>query len=214
MADMSRDTSNLLAAMEANYIAYFTAGLARLPYMELHSNAELTWLVSNKLPGWNNVLRTRLTIENVAARVEAMLDHFKSSNLPLGWQVLPSTRPADLGRYLEAGGMKRLEGRPHMLADLSALPSHLPVAAGLVIELVHDPASFDRWFQATIAGFEMSQPHAQIYFDAYTLLGFDPAGPFLHYTGYLDGEPLTSSTLLLAEGMAGIFDVSTVPAAR
>ena len=230
--------SNLLSAMEANFLAYFIIGLVPLPHMQLYSDPELTWVVSSKLPGWNTVLRTQLTAENTATRVEAMLDRFKTSNLPLGWLVLPSSRPLDLASCLLANGMKQVENRPHMLADLQKLPADpgwaeglkraslrsaealgavnrlLRTPPGLTIEFVHDDASFERWYRATIAGFEMSPSHAQIYYEAYTRLGFDPAGPFLHYVGYLDEEPVTSSTLLLAENMAGIYDVSTAPAAR
>ena len=36
----------------------------------------------------------------------------------------------------------------------------------------------------------------------------------LHYIGYLDADPVTSATLLLAGGIAGIWDVSTPPAGR
>ncbi|SRR6266446_420387 len=211
---MGNKTSDLLAAMEDNFLAYFTIGLVPLPHMQLYSDPELTWAVSSKLPSWNTVLRTRLASETTAARVGAMLDRFKTSNTSLGWLVLPSTRPVNLASYLLANGMKQVENRPHMLADLQKLPAHLYTPPGLTIEFVHDAASFARWYQATVAGFEMSPSHAQIYYEAYTRLGFDPAGPFLHYVGYLNGEPVTSSTLLLAENMAGIYDVSTAPAAR
>ncbi len=235
---MGNKTSDLLAAMEANHLAYFIIGLVPLPHMQLYSDPELTWAVSSKSPSWNTVLRTRLAAETTAARVGAMLDRFKTSNTSLGWLVLPSTQPANLASYLLANGMKQVENRPHMLAELQKLPAHLhwteglkhaslrsaeaPGAVnrplrtppGLTIEFVHDAASFARWYQATVAGFEMSPSHAQIYYEAYTRLGFDPAGPFLHYVGYLNGEPVTSSTLLLAENMAGIYDVSTAPAAR
>jgi GNAT superfamily N-acetyltransferase len=211
---MGNKTSDLLAAMEANHLAYFIIGLVPLPHMQLYSDPELTWAVSSKLPGWNTVLRTKLEPETTAARVGAMLDRFKTSNTSLGWLVLPSTRPVNLASYLLANGMKQVENRPHMLADLQKLPAYLYTPPGLTIEFVHDDASFARWYQATVAGFEMSPSHAQIYYDAYTRLGFDPAGPFLHYVGSLNGEPVTSSTLLLTENMAGIYDVSTAPAAR
>ena len=213
MVNILRKTSDLLPAMEANYITYFTC-FAQVPYMELHSNPEITCLASSKLPGWNTVLRTRLAPEHVPARVGAILHHFRTANRPLTWLILPTTQPADLGHYLEASGMKPVGGQPHMLVDLLTLPSKLPTPAGLTIERVHDRAGLNRWFQASVAGFEPSSSQAQIYFDAYTLHTFDRQGPFLHYVGCLHGEPVTSSTLLLAAGIAGIYDVSTAPAAR
>ena len=217
---MTQETSNVHAAMEANFLAYFLLGLVPLPYMQLYSDAGLTWAVSSKFPGWNTVLQTQLPAETIASRIEEMVQRFKSSNTPLGWLVLPSSRPVDLTSYLLANGMKQVENRPHMLADLRKLPSGADKSAmptmnrGLRIELVHDGASFEQWYRATVAGFEMTPTNAQIYYDAYTHLGFDSTGPFLHYVGYLDGEPVTSSTLLLTDTMAGIYDVSTAPAVR
>lgn len=213
MIDILKAISGLRAAMEANYLAYFS-GFAQLPYMELRSEAGITCLVSSKRPDWNTVLRTQLPSEDVAARVEAIMAPFKSSNTQLVWQVLPWTRPADLECYLEACGLRSITGRPHMAADLLTLPSELPSMRDLTIERVSDQASFARWFRASTAGFEMSEVGAQIYFDAYTLLGFGQEGPFLHYVGYLRGEPVTASTLLLAGGVAGVYDVSTAPAVR
>ncbi len=226
---MTQNISDVHAAMEANFLAYFLLGLGPLPHMQLYSDPELTWAVSSEFPGWNTVLRTQLSTETVAARVQEMVDRFKTTGKPLGWLVLPSTRPVNLPRYLLANGLKQVENRPHMLAELHTLPAQLQMAdksavgtinrplrgsSGLLIELVHDIASFEQWYRATVAGFEMTPTNARIYYDAYTRLGFDSAGPFLHYVGYLDGEPVTSSTLLLTDNMAGIYDVSTAPAFR
>ena len=212
MTDVLTNSSDLLAAMEANYISYF-AGFAQLPYLEFHNDPEMIW-VSSKLRSWNTVLRAQLAANRIATRVEATCAYFKSLNAPLLWQTLPSTQPRNLGNYLKTYGLKSIGGRPHMAADLLNLPAEPPIPPDLRIERVYDNASFDKWFQASVAGFEMSPIHAPIYADAYTLLGFSPEGPFLHYVGYLQGEPVTSSTLLLANGVAGIYDVSTARPAR
>jgi ribosomal protein S18 acetylase RimI-like enzyme len=212
MMDILTDASDLLAAMEANYISYF-AGFAQLPYLELHIDPEILWVSSN-LPYWNTVLRAQLATHRIATRVESTCTHFRSLNMPLLWQTLPSTQPPDLGSYLKTYGLKPVGGRPHMAADLLSLPAELPIPPSLLIERVYDETGFDKWFQASVAGFEMSPNNAAIYADAYTALGFGPGGPFLHYVGYLQGEPVTSSTLLLADGVAGIYDVSTTRAAR
>src|SRR5579884_1294892 len=182
MIDILKDPSNLLAAMEANYISYF-AEFAQLPYMKFHSDPEIIWVSSN-LRNWNTVLRAQLAPNRIATRIEATCTYFKSLNVPLLWQTLPSTQPRNLGNYLKTCGLKPVGGRPHMAADLLNVSADLPTLPGLRIERVYDNASFDKWFQASVAGFEMSPAHATIYADAYTLLGFSPEGPFLHYVGY------------------------------
>ena len=52
------------------------------------------------------------------------------------------------------------------------------------------------------------------FYAGYARHGFGSEACSLHYIGYLDDEPVTASTLLLADGIAGLFDISTPPAFR
>ncbi|HEX2759374.1 MAG TPA: GNAT family N-acetyltransferase, partial [Rhizomicrobium sp.] len=74
-----------------------------------------------------------------------------------------------------------------------------------------DTAMLEAWKRISAEGFGGD---TQIYYDAYARHGFGPDAAALHYVGYLGEQPVTSSTLLLAGGIAGIFDVSTPPARR
>jgi len=214
MTDILNNTSSPLAAMEDNYNAYATY-FSRLPYLELQQSPTMTFVMSKEISFWNVVLRTRLTQYNVTASIEAMLARFEALNLPLTWHVLPSTQPADLERHLKEHNFLLFDEEPHMVIEPATLSLHAPNLPGFTIERVTDAESFARWYEVTIAGFFASTPSlGRVLFDAYTLLGFNSQGPFLHYIGYMNGEPVTSSTLLLAGGIAGIYDVSTLPSAR
>lgn len=214
MKNIRTNASDLIAAMEANYVAYFTY-FSRLPYLELRQSPEITFIMSQKTALWNVVLNTHLASHDITATIEAILSLFRPLNLPLVWQILPSTQPTDLAQYLEEHDFLLFEEEPHMVIEPAAHALHMPNIPGFSIERVTDAASFARWYNATVGGFFATTPAlAQIYFDAYTLLGFDSQGPFLHYTGYMNEEPVTSATLLLTNGMAGIYDVSTIPSAR
>ena len=214
MKKVSTNASNLITAMEANYIAYYTY-FSSLPYLQLRQSPEITLITSKDIALWNVVIQARLAPQEVTATIEATLSTFKSLNQPLIWHVLPSTLPSNLEHSLKEYGFILFEEEPHMVIEPTAHTLHLPHIPGFTIERVTDTASFARWYEATVAGFFPHTPSlGKIYFDAYTMLGFDPQGPFLHYTGYMNGEPVTSSTLLFTEDMAGIYDVSTIPAAR
>ncbi|MEN9939032.1 MAG: hypothetical protein RLZZ387_5611 [Chloroflexota bacterium] len=102
-------------------------------------------------------------------------------------------------------------GGTWMLADLRTLPATPSQPAGFRIEQIRGAEELRVWSRLSAAGFGQD---TQIYEDAYARHGFGPAASSLHYIGYLDDEPATSSTLLLAGGIAGIFDVSTPPRFR
>lgn len=204
----------LITATEANFTAYFE-GFACLPHIEFHRDPEITWAIANGAPG-NPVLHTNFTPENVDAKIDEALAYFNShAKGGVLWYVTPDSRPANLVERLEAHGLNPFwDNRPVMTLELATIKDELNLPANFNIEPVRDEAQLNEWFVASAAGFDSTLEAAQPYYDAYACLGFNPDGPFLHYTGYLDNQPVTSSTLLLAGGVAGIYDVSTIPAAR
>jgi ribosomal protein S18 acetylase RimI-like enzyme len=58
----------------------------------------------------------------------------------------------------------------------------------------------------------MPQELAPQFLDLYDTL--ETGVPAHHYLGYLNDVPVVTSTLLLAAGVAGIYNVATVPEAR
>jgi GNAT superfamily N-acetyltransferase len=103
-------------------------------------------------------------------------------------------------------------GGTWMLADLTAfLPSTPSIPDNFHIQLVCDTTMLEAWKQISAEGFG---GNTQIYYDAYARHGFGSDACSLHYIGYLDDQAVTSSTLLLAGGIASVYDVSTPPALR
>jgi len=214
MKDTSTDTFNLVTAMEENYIAYATY-FSCVPYLELQESPEITLITSKEIRLWNIVTRTRLAPTSVPATIEAIISRYEALALPLTWHILPSTQPSNLTDYLEEYDFLLFDEEPHMVIEPAKHVLDLPHIPGFIIEQVTDTASLAQWHQATVAGFFPNTPSlGQIFLDAYTLLGFDPHSPFLHYIGYMNGEAVAVSTLLFTQGMAGIYDVCTIPSAR
>ena len=202
----------LWAAMEANGIAYFR-GFACLPQMQFHQAPDLIWFLANSAPG-NYIMGSRLDSQNLDARIQDVLAQLRPRVSRLHWVVLPVDRPSDLPQQLEAHGLRQHGGMPWMAADLTTLPADVPLPASFHIERVQDEQQLQTWLRASAAGFEITVEEAQPYYDAYACLGFAPDAAFQHYIGYLDETPVVTSTLLLADGLAGIYDVSTPPRHR
>jgi len=200
-------------AIEANFRAYF-ASFTCLPRIVMQEDDEAMWFVANSAPG-NSIFRARLAPERVEAKIaEIVADMSAKGAGSAWWEVFPNSQPPNLADYLLAAGLRHVGGEPAMVADLHALDENTSTPPNFLIVRVNDEATLYDWYVASVAGFEGTLAAGRPYYDAYACLGFDPTGAWHHYVGYLDGEAVTSSTLLLAEGLAGIYDVSTIPAAR
>jgi GNAT superfamily N-acetyltransferase len=196
--------------MQENLIAYFRifAGLPGATFVE----DDVTWFVNVKDEPGNHVLRTHISSDSIERRIDEIIAQFGQYTNQIDWLVFPACRPADLGKRLEARGMQAGLGGTWMLADLAAIPpSASSVPAGFHIQQVSDSTMLQAWQQISAEGFE---GNAQIYYDAYIHHGFGPDACSLHYIGYLDDQPVTSSTLLMSGGIASVYDVSTPPAWR
>jgi GNAT superfamily N-acetyltransferase len=161
----------------------------------------------------NRVFRTQLTSDNVDEAIEAVLTHFKAWNVPLVWMTESAMQPPALGTHLEAYGFTYTEGLPGMAADVRALNEDVPTPPGLTIAGVGDREMLKKWLHPYAIGFRLPAFRNRC-FEIEAGLGLRHDLPRRHYVGVLKGEPVASSTLFLGAGVAGIYNVATVPEAR
>ncbi len=130
------------------------------------------------------------------------------------WWTGPATRPSNLGEHLEAHGLTPAGDIPGMAADLQAFKEDLPVPSDLIIERVSDIETLKEWLHPFTTGFGFPDFTASTFFDIFASLGLDQHLPLHHYIGWLKGEPVASSSVLFGAGVAGIYNVATVPQVR
>lgn len=207
-------TPALVTAIEANSFEFWPL-LARLPQAQLYDGPDMMRYVTGvPHPLFNGVTRARLVPEDLDAKIDETLTYFKSRRLPMMWWTGPSTRPADLGKHLQAHGLTHAGDSPGMAADLLALNEDLPAPSGLTMERVGDVTTLKKWLHPLTVGFEFPGFAAKALFDLFADLGFDLHLPWQNYVSWLKGEPVSCSSLFLAAGVAGIYNVATVPEAR
>ena len=129
------------------------------------------------------------------------------------WWTGPSTQPTGLGITLEGFGFTGEEAIG-MAADLHSLPREVSTPPGLVIQRVADIETMKKWCHALCAGFGMPGFVGEAFLDFFRSIGFDSQPKFRHYIGWLNHEPVSTSLVFLAAGVAGIYCVATVPKAR
>jgi GNAT superfamily N-acetyltransferase len=186
--------------------------LIQWPRVEVHLEPEMDWTITDiPFPLFNLILRAQLPSENIETAIQARIAEGKSRNVPLLWQVWPSTQPSNLGEHLVKHGFILAEHAPGMAVELADLKGDLPTPPGFRIEKVNDPIETRRWWQVCGECFDMPDFAVEAFYDWMTCSDFPTIRT---YMGFLNGRPVATSLLILGAGVAGIYNVATVPEAR
>ncbi len=203
--------------VQENFTTYFRLfdGLPGISFVE----DDVTWNTSQGLPG-NMVLGTQLPSESADAAIDDTLRRIGQQADDVDWFVFPSCRPTDLGdrliTYADAGGLDCEwelygdiggSGGNWMWADLTALPERMSAPEGFHVKRVTDQHMLDEWIEINSRGF--GSPDYDTFHAGYARHGFSDDAVVSHYIGYVDEEPVTSSTLLIAGGSAAAYNIST-----
>ena len=216
MSEILQDLSEtaMATAFEANLFEFFCL-MRQWEQVEVYVGSDMLWTMTDiPAPFFNSIIRAQLSPNRVDATIEAAILRGKSRNVPMGWWVGPASRPAELGARLMAHGFVDEMDMPEMAIDLSALNTSLPTPPGLVIEQVNDIETLRQWGHAFSTGSGMPKFMCDAFLEFFSTLGFDAHSPLRNYIGSLNGEPVATSTLFLGAGVAGIYNVATVPEAR
>ena len=163
--------------------------------------------------GPNAVTRSRFGDGELDGRVAEVMAAFKARNVSMLWWVWPSTRPVELGEFLEAQGLIYRGEGPGMAMQLSALPDALSVPEGLTIEVVRDRQTLKEWlYTGNLAASGTAEAVSEGVLAFEERLGFDV--PYRRYLGRLDGEPVATSAVFFGAGVAGLSWVTTLSQAR
>ena len=102
-----------------------------------------------------------------------------------------------------------------MAVDLQALNEDIPFPSELTIERVSDAEMLKNYIEVLRVGFEMPEFTSEGFFELCSAIGLTEESPLRNYVGRLDGgEVLSTASLALTAGVAGIYNVATLPKAR
>lgn len=138
--------------------------------------------------------------------VPRIIDTFRTVRRPFRWWISPDAEPQHLAGVLLANGMRYAYDAPGMTADLATLRPGAP-PCGVVIERVSD---LEPWLTVFIPGFNLPPEASPAWRSAYAQC--DDA--WVHFVGFVDGTPAATTSLLLADDLAGVYHVVTLPPFR
>ena len=208
------DRDERIQANEENLFGLFES-LVGFPRVQVTRNAMALRTFSEvPFPLFNSVLGARLSEAAVDATVMGLLAPYVDQGVPMTWWTGPSTRPVDLPKVLERNGLVPVASSPCMSLDLRAWVDDTRPIAGFRIERVWNRGLSADWSRAVRVSFGFPDYAIEAYTEAMIHCGFGPDSPFEHWVGYLDGTPVASASLFRCAGVAGVYNVATVPAAR
>lgn len=203
----------LVGAIKGNLYEFFR-------FFEHSSKAEthiepglLVWRTRIPQPWFNGVLSHRLPIGQAGPKIQEIVAHFKSRGVTaFTWWIESEAQPGELGRFLQANGFVYAKNTPGMAIDLLKTDGETIMPKGLRIERVKDFDTLADWARTMTAGFPLPGSWESDMLALFSDFGFDL--PLRHYLGYLNGKPVSTASLFLGAGVAGIYDIVTVFEAR
>jgi GNAT superfamily N-acetyltransferase len=205
----------LIEAIEANLFEMLPTLFGRLSSAICQDEPDATWFMTDiPFPLFSGVIHAQLAPNNLDSRIKEILEPFKSAKKPMVWWTGPSTRPDNLGDHLQACGLLHLDDTDGMAIDLKALNKDLPTNPAVTVKRVDSLNDLEQWSVPLAANFGMPKKAIPQLCESIAKLGFDEQGTLHNYLGMLNGDMVGTCTLYLGAGVAGIYNVSTLPKAR
>jgi GNAT superfamily N-acetyltransferase len=187
----------------------------RVLHAQFYTERDITLFVSS-LPFHmcNGIIRTQLTGKDIDAKISEVAKLPGIHHVPMVLLVGPSTLPSDIEKRLGAYGWFLDDEAPGMAIDLLATNSFPSIPSKLSVKEVTNGEMLQQWIRTMTTGSNIPDSICDLLLDLYNQHGFTAHPSVRYYLGLLDGKPVATSLLFLGGGVAGIYNVATLPEAR
>lgn len=200
-------------AVERDFVAAWWL-LAQAADLERGDDGSLRWFHAGSSDRHlNPVLTTHLDAGDADEVIDATLARLRQKGVPFLWWVMPSATPPDLQERLVARGLVDDGAWPGYAVATDELRDPEPVD-GLDIRRVSTWEEFDTYVGVFAPILSPSPEFTDVFVRASRAMGLAEDVPEEHFVGSLHGEPVATASLVTAGGAAGIYNVTTVEAAR
>lgn len=201
----------LVAAVDEN-LREWTRFKGILPGVELHDDGDVVWTFSTRPGRGGAVAVPRFTAESADRRIAEVLAPSKRHGLPALWWVGPSSSPGDLDRSLDAHGLVCQQEMAGMAVDLYRLRVDFPAPPGLTVTSLEESVRLSGNVHPFLGPTRTARGRNLL--EGVLLMVESRPRRMWHFLAWLDGAPVGSATVFLGAGVAGLYHVGTVPAAR
>ncbi|MDQ2690727.1 MAG: GNAT family N-acetyltransferase [Chloroflexota bacterium] len=171
------------------------------------------WHTPLAFPWFNGVLCSSAPQEGDEAFVRATIEYFRQRNVTVfTWWIEPQVEAAEWESLLTDYGFGFSNSSRGMAIDLQAMSEPQQPVEGLEIRTVEDEKTMRVWAHVFVNGYGLPPDWEGAWLEVWKKMGLD--FPMRNYIGYLNGEPVSTSSVFLGAGVAGIYSVATMPQAR
>jgi GNAT superfamily N-acetyltransferase len=186
----------------------------RWPQAETYEGADARWcLTTVPYAPCNPIFRIDMKKDEVNGFLDGIIAKARKRRVNLHCLITPDTRPANMGEYLTAHGFTYSGEGPCMAIDLQKIKEQNTAPSGFRVLEIRDWAGLKKWCHTDALGFGLAE-HTEPTIVEWLATDINLKQPLKLYLGLLDGKPVATSMYFLGAGVAGVYNVSTLPEAR
>ena len=203
----------LIIAIRANMCDFFRHTSRSDPAEHFENEQFTRWYTPLPHPWFNGALSSNLPEEDDGSFIARTIEYFRDKGVhTFTWWLEPHLKPSNWEPVLSRHGFGFSNDTPGMAVDLHEMNDSTQPTDGYEIRDVKDEESMRSWAEVFVNGYGLPPNWESIAFDLWMQLGLD--FPIRNYLGYLNGKPVSTSTVFYGGGAAGIYCVATLPEAR
>jgi hypothetical protein len=159
------------------------------------------------LSATNDEILTLIEIDNIKtiSRVNAT---------PVMWSIESDLQTSKLKSLLEKENFVMSDNAPGLALDLNSFDKPNSIIDGFIIKKVTNTVELRIWCDTMVDGYGLPSFVGDALYEFNLDLWENNIYTVDNYLGYLDDVPVATSTVFYSAGVAGIYNVATIPSAR
>lgn len=173
----------------------------------------MRWNTPVSHPWFRGMLCRNPTTSLDADLVRDTIAYFSSHHVAnFTWWFAPALPIHAWNTLLEPFNLCYDDHIPGMALELTGWQADQKPLPGFSIQGVEDAETLKTWVRTFVSGFELPSSNEEGLFNLLKDIGLGL--PLRHYLGFLQDQPVATSSLFLSEESAGVMFVSTLPSTR
>ena len=208
----SLNTRNLDQIFEINLNQYFRLFANNTIENSGISEGDYSVQISSGLnhPDFNAVVQTNL-LNNFDEIKNDVDGFFNNTNLPYTWFITPNNEKMGLYKELLEHKYRYIGYDMIVGVELNNIIRNIKTPNSLYIEEVNSKDKLEIWGELFIKSRNMRGITISDFNELFKTINFEEPNLFKKYIGWLNGEPICGSTLILGGGIAVIYDQTVLP---